>query len=196
MEILLGLAVVLLGLAGTTAIGILMERLLGRPLDRLLFRAQQRWRKGTGAPETLNGIWKSRFAYESSQSAGELEDEYLIVLRQGRHGITGYSLDREEGSRLTLELKLERAVLTGTWQEYTPEGDRAYHGTCQLLLSPTGNELIGKWMGFRRDNAIGVGPWDWERIDTRTGRSTRRAHEHEPGLAWHRPVEATSAGSN
>jgi hypothetical protein len=176
-------------LIGGGVAGVLLERLVGRPLDQLGFRVQHLWSGRANAPKALNGIWDASYIYESSESAGKLEDQYLIVLKQGRSGVTGRSLERPEGSKLRLDLRLERSMVTGTWRELTPKSQRAYHGTCQLLLSSTGDTLKGKWMGFRRDDTIGDGPWTWRRLDTRRGWRARRRYKNRPGLAWHRPVE-------
>lgn len=179
---------VLLLIGGGLA-GVLLERMVGRPLDRLAFRVQRIWRGPHAEPRALNGIWKARYTYESSVTQGRLEDEYLIVLKQGRGGVTGRSIKRPEGSKLTLELELERSMATGTWQELTPESQRAYHGACQLRLNSTGDRLEGRWLGFRRDDMIEDGPWTWQRLDKRTSWRTRRRYENQPGLAWHAPVD-------
>jgi hypothetical protein len=174
--------------------GVLIERILGRPWDRLWFRFLQRWGGRTGSPKTLNGIWRSRFTYWSSGSPVELEDEYLVVLKQDRHSVTGRSLSRKEGSRLTLDLELDRSALTGIWREYTPDRKRSYLGSCQLLINLTADRLDGKWMGFRQDGTIGDGPWEWRRIDNRVSRRAQRTHRDTPGLAWRQQVgEATGA---
>jgi hypothetical protein len=138
---------------------------------------------------SLSGIWRTRYIYESSRQDGLFEDEYLVVLKQGRHGIRGKSLKRAEGSNLSLDLDVDHSVLTGTWTEFTPDQQRAYHGTCQLLLNAPGNVLDGKWMGCRSDGMIEVGPWQWHRLDTSTGRRSKRRYLAEVELAWHRPSE-------
>jgi len=180
-------------LIGGGLAGVFLERAVGRPLDRLVFRAMRLRGGGAKEPRTLNGVWEAGYIYESSVREGKLEDQYLIVLKQGSGGIAGRSLERPEGSKLTLELELERSIVTGTWRELTPKSQRAYHGTCQLLLNSTGDRLHGKWMGFRRDDQIGDGPWTWRRLDTKTSWWVTRRYKNRPGLAWHRPVGTKAA---
>ena len=121
------------------------------------------------------------------------EDEYLIVLKQGRWRVRGRSLKRPEESQLRLELTLERAVLTGIWSEHTPSSGRAYHGACQLVLNSTRDTLEGRWLGYDRNDEVGEGPWRWDRVDTQTNRKAKRRFEHVP-LAFHRPLESHGAG--
>lgn len=165
------------------------ERILGRPFDRGFFRLQRMLGRAGGGTRTLSGIWHTRYTYESSRQAGRFEDEYLVVLRQGRNGVRGRSLKRPEGSELNLDLKVDHSVVSGTWDEYTPGQRRMYHGTSQLVLNAPGDHLEGKWLGFRSDDLIGVGPWQWQRLDNRTGRKARKRYRERHVLAWHRPVE-------
>jgi hypothetical protein len=179
-------------LIGGGVAGVLLERLIGRPLDRLGFRVQRIGRGESRAPRVLDGIWIARYTYKSSQDQRLLEDEYLVVLKQGRGGVIGRSIERREESRLHLDLKLDRSIVTGTWRELTPKSQRAYHGTCQLVLSSTGDALNGRWMGFRRNDTIGDGPWIWRRLDTDRSRRVRKRYKNRPGLAWHTPVDKSS----
>ncbi|NUR58452.1 MAG: XRE family transcriptional regulator, partial [Catenulispora sp.] len=70
----------------------------------------------------------------------------------------------DPGSSLSLDLSVERNVITGTWRERTgPEGyyiGATYHGAMQLLAQPTGRRLIGKWVGFGKDMDVNSGPWE------------------------------------
>jgi hypothetical protein len=168
--------------------GVFAERLFGRPFDRGLFKLQSKLGKTGHGARSLSGIWHTRYTYESSSKAGPLEDEYLIVLKQGRNGIRGRSLKRPEGSHLSLDLALDHSVVSGMWSEYTPDQQRTYHGACQMILNAPGDVLDGKWMGFRSDDLIEVGPWHWHRLDRDTGRRARKRYANQVELAWHKPV--------
>lgn len=179
-------------LVGTLLAGamlsVLAQSLLGSFFDRLLFRIQARFEIGTTRHRSLSGIWHGRYEYPSSASESVLVDEYFIVFRDHRGGVSGRSLPRPEGSILTLALELEGAVVTGTWRELTASSQRTYHGTCQLMLNSTGDALEGEWTGYSRSNAIQHGPWNLQRVEHRTRRKDRRRYEDRGDLAWHRPV--------
>jgi hypothetical protein len=67
-------------------------------------------------------------------------------------------------SRIRIECTFsEHGVLTGTWHEDTPSG-RAYFGAVQLLLIRTGDELVGKYVGFSRRDRLLAGDWTIRRI--------------------------------
>jgi hypothetical protein len=162
--------------AAAALAGVFAERIFGRPFDRGIFKLQSRLNRAGHGPPSLSGIWHTRYTYESSNREGTLEDEYLIVLKQGRSGIRGKSLKRAEGSSLSLDLALDHSVLSGTWAEYTPAQQRTYHGTCQLILNAPGDVLEGKWLGFRSDDLVEVGPWHWRRLDRSIGRRERKRY--------------------
>lgn len=179
-------------LLGTLLVGamlsVLAQSLFGSFFDHLLFRIQARFDIGTDRHRSLSGIWRGRYEYPSSESESILVDEYFIVLRDHRGGVSGKSLPRPEGSILTLALELEGAVVTGTWRESTASSQRTYHGTCQLMLNSTGDALEGEWTGYSRKNTIQHGPWKLQRVAHGVGRKNRRPYENRDDLAWHQPT--------
>jgi hypothetical protein len=182
-----------LALVGTLVAGavlsVLAQSLIGSSFDRLLFRIQARFDIGRSRHKSLSGIWHGRYKYPSSESESILVDEYFIVLRDHRGGVSGKSLPRPEGSILTLALELEGAVVTGTWRESTVSSQRTYHGTCQLMLNSTGDALEGEWTGYSRDNTIQHGPWKLQRVAHGVGRKDRHPYETRGDLAWHQPTD-------
>lgn len=182
-----------LALVGTLLVGavlsVLAQSLFGSFFDRLLFRIQARFEIGTSRHRSLSGIWHGRYEYPSSASQSILVDEYFIVFRDHRGGVSGRSLRRPEGSTLTLALELEGAVVTGTWRESTASSQRTYHGTCQLMLNSTGDALEGEWTGYSRNDTIQHGPWKLHRVARGVRRKDRQPFEDRGDLAWHQPTD-------
>ncbi len=87
-----------------------------------------------------------------------------MVLRQQGTRLIGQSMSHLAGSRLRIELAVEKAVATGTWREQTsPTGyykGAVYHGTLQLVVDPAGQRMKGMWLGFGRDFTINSGEWE------------------------------------
>jgi hypothetical protein len=130
--------------------------------------------------EELSGIWHSRYVYPSTGRARRLQGEHYVVLRQQGSTLIGQSLSNSTGSRLRLELAVERSVATGTWREQTsPTGyyrGAAYHGTLQLVVDPAGRHMRGLWLGFGRDFTINSGEWTLTWCEANSARSVRQAY--------------------
>jgi hypothetical protein len=63
--------------------------------------------------------------------------------------------------RLRGEL-VDNRYFTGTW--FHPLETHRYHGAFQLLLSPTGDQMKGSWIGFSESmTQVDVGEWIWVR---------------------------------
>lgn len=83
-----------------------------------------------------------------------------------------------------MDLTVVAAVVTGTWVEQTEthghyRGTR-YHGAVQMLASPTGRRLAGKWIGFGKDLDINSGPWELAFMDASTSRATLERYSADP----------------
>jgi hypothetical protein len=52
-------------------------------------------------------------------------------------------------------------LITGIWGD--PEGGAAYFGPFQLIISPNGKRLSGRWSGFTQDNKVDSGEFIWSR---------------------------------
>jgi transcriptional regulator with XRE-family HTH domain len=115
----------------------------------------------------FSGIWLSRYEFYSSGRSEAYVGAHHVLLLQSGDRITGRSISSnslDPGSSLSLDLSVERNVITGTWRERTgPEGyytGATYHGAVQLLAEPTGRRLVGKWIGFGKDMDVNTGPWE------------------------------------
>lgn len=131
-------------------------------------------------PEDFSGIWNSRYVYPSTGRANHFTGEHYVVLRQHGTRLLGQSLQHTLGSRLRLELAVEKSVATGTWRENTsPTGyykGATFHGTLQLVIDPSGRRMTGMWLGFGRDFTINSGQWELTRCETSISKTAQRAY--------------------
>jgi transcriptional regulator with XRE-family HTH domain len=168
-----------------------LELATGQPAENLGFRADERYgldagelgmagSKGSWLPETeprsavapLNGIWLSRYVYESSgRSATYSSGHYVMVIQHGAK-LQVRSLPETASGRLLMDLTVNGAAVTGTWTEETSPGGyyqgAVYHGAIQMLLEPSGRKMDGKWAGFGREYEINTGPWSLELVTSDT----------------------------
>jgi transcriptional regulator with XRE-family HTH domain len=116
----------------------------------------------------LNGIWLSRYEYESSGRGKTFSSSHYTMLIQHGTKVQVRSLPGTAAGRLLMDLTLNGAVLTGNWTEETNPGGyyqgATYHGALQMLLEPSGRKMSGKWAGFGRDYEINTGPWSLELV--------------------------------
>lgn len=57
-------------------------------------------------------------------------------------------------------------IITGTWGQSTRDafhGGVFYFGSFQMVVSPKGDRMTGKSVGFRSNNKIATGKWEWTR---------------------------------
>ena len=178
-----------------------LELATGQPAENLGFRADERYGLDTdvltmpgqpwpeagpqSAAAPLNGIWLSRYEYESSgRGAWYSSAHYVLVIQQAQH-LTVRSLPDTAPGRLLMDMTVNGAAVTGTWTEETNPGGyyqgAVYHGAIHMLIEPTGRKMEGKWAGFGRDFDVNTGPWSLELVTHDT--SPRAQAEHN------RPVE-------
>lgn len=130
--------------------------------------------------DDFSGIWHSRYVYPSTGRGKNFAGEHYLVLRQQGTRLVGQSVPHSTGSRLRLELAVEKAVATGTWREQTsPTGyykGAVYHGTLQVVVDPAGRWMRGMWLGFGRDFTINSGEWTLTWCEANTGKTVQRAY--------------------
>ncbi|MBP2582811.1 transcriptional regulator with XRE-family HTH domain [Streptomyces sp. PvR006] len=134
-----------------------------------------------------SGIWLSRYEFFSSSRDETFEGKHYVVLLQHGPRLTGQSLpgaSSNPDSPLSLDLTIDRNVVTGSWIEQTAadgyyQGAR-YHGAIQLLVEPTGRRMAGKWVGFGKDFDVNTGPWELRLIDTSTSKATLQKYSGTP----------------
>jgi transcriptional regulator with XRE-family HTH domain len=161
-----------------------LELATGQPAENLGFRADERYGLDTEAlgmaAETsletepwsqatpLNGIWVSRYEYESSgRGAWFTSSHYALVIQRGAR-MQVRSLPDTAPGRLLMDLTVNGQAVTGNWTEETNAGGyyqgAVYHGAIQMLLEPSGRKMTGKWAGFGRDFDVNTGPWSLELV--------------------------------
>ncbi len=134
---------------------------------------------------SFSGIWLSRYEFYSSSRENTFVGQHHVVLLQRGNRLTGRSLSSSNpDSPLTLELTVDRNVITGTWTEQTAadgyyRGAR-YHGAIQLLVEPTGRRMSGKWIGYGKDFDINTGPWSLVFKDASTGKAAVEKYSAPP----------------
>ncbi|TNC20078.1 helix-turn-helix domain-containing protein [Amycolatopsis alkalitolerans] len=130
--------------------------------------------------DDFSGIWHSRYVYPSTGRGKTFIGEHYVMLRQQGTRLIGQSLPHSRGSRLRLELGVEKSVATGTWREQTsPTGyykGATYHGTLQLVVDPAGRRMTGMWLGFGRDFTINSGEWSLTWCEAGTSKTAQRAY--------------------
>lgn len=147
-------------------------------------RLVQRWEAGDG---TFSGVWVSRYEFYSSSRGESYEGKHYVVLVQHGNRLTAQSLpgaSSNPDSPLTLDLTVDRNVVTGSWVEQTAadgyyNGAR-YHGAVQLLVEPTGRRMAGKWVGFGKDFDVNTGPWELRLVDRSTSKATLERYSSPP----------------
>ncbi|WP_329131760.1 XRE family transcriptional regulator [Streptomyces sp. NBC_01476] len=132
----------------------------------------------------FSGVWLSRYEYFSSGRDGSFIGVHHVVILQHGDRLTVRSLPGSSDSPLTMDLEIDRNIVTGTWTEQTAtdgyyRGAR-YHGAIQLLVEPTGRRMSGKWVGFGKEFDVNTGPWELVLQDASTTRNTLDAYNRRP----------------
>nr|WP_258016620.1 hypothetical protein [Streptomyces sp. AJS327] len=112
---------------------------------------------------------------------------HVVLLQRGER-LTGRSLDGASSnpdSPLSVDLTIDRNVVTGTWREQTAEdgyyAGAHYHGALQLLVEPTGRRMVGKWIGFGKDFDVNTGPWELVFQEASTSQDAMTRYSRTPG---------------
>lgn len=137
--------------------------------------------------DNYSGVWLSRYEFYSSSRDETFEAKHHVVILQHGNRLTVQSLpgaSTNPDSPLTMDLTLDRNVVTGTWTEQTATGGyyqgARYHGSLQLLVEPTGRRMAGKWVGFGKDFDVNTGPWELRLLDRSTGKATLETYSRVP----------------
>lgn len=188
-----------------------LEAVLGVPIEAMGFPARVRpdregghdmsaaevSAQGTANPETaagaqaaqagFSGIWLSRYEFYSSSREQTFTGAHHLLLLQTGDRITGRSVSPnrlDPQSSMSLDLTVDRNIMTGTWRERT--GDEGfyrgatYYGALQMLAEPTGRRIVGKWVGFGKDFDVNTGPWELVFLDAGTAPATIERYSSAP----------------
>ncbi|MGY9069097.1 helix-turn-helix domain-containing protein [Streptomyces sp. CAS3] len=137
--------------------------------------------------ENYSGVWLSRYEFFSSSRDETYDGKHYVVIVQHGNRLTAQSLpgaSSNPDSPLTLDLTVDRNVVTGSWVEQTAadgyyNGAR-YHGAVQMLVEPTGRRMTGKWVGFGKDFDVNTGPWELRLVDRSTSKSALERYSRPP----------------
>lgn len=139
---------------------------------------------GTGQ---FGGVWLSRYEYYSSGRSDSFIGLHYVVLLQHGNRLTVRSLPGSSDSPLTMNLEIDRNVVTGSWVEQTSQdgyyAGARYHGAIQLLVEPTGRRMAGKWVGFGKDFDVNTGPWELVFQTASTTKSALDEYNRRPAQA-------------
>jgi hypothetical protein len=133
------------------------------------------------APQTLSGIWLSRYEY----CEGEYGEHYVEV-RQTPKGVRGRSIRHVTGSQLSLELRvMGHGIVSGFWVEKTSPagqfGGQTFNGVLQVHIDTFGDYMSGKWLGFGLVlGEINTGIWSLQRVEESPGWRRRRRYQMAP----------------
>ncbi len=110
----------------------------------------------------------SHYVYPSSSRGRDYEAEHYVYVKHHGDELTIENLPDIKESKLTLNLKLDGRVVSGTWEEQTslagPYKGRTYHGVIQMVADDEGKKLNGRWLGFGHDLEINHGTWQMARL--------------------------------
>ncbi|MFB8200268.1 helix-turn-helix domain-containing protein [Kitasatospora purpeofusca] len=150
-------------------------------------------RRPAPAPEPLgddySGVWLSHYEFFSSSRANTFSGLHHVLLQHHGNRITATSLpgaSSNPDSPLTLDLTVDRNIVTGTWTEQTADAGyyrgARYHGAIQLLVDPTGRHMAGKWVGFGKEFDVNTGPWELRLLDRSTAEDVLQRYSVTPEL--------------
>ncbi|MFY4719556.1 helix-turn-helix domain-containing protein [Streptomyces sp. LaBMicrA B280] len=137
--------------------------------------------------ENYSGVWLSRYEFFSSSRDETYDGKHYVVIVQHGNRLTAQSLpdaSSNPGSPLTLDLTVDRNVVTGSWVEQTASdgyyNGARYHGAVQMLVEPTGRRMAGKWVGFGKDFDVNTGPWELRLVDRSTSKAALERYSRPP----------------
>ena len=106
----------------------------------------------------LSGKWKQTWHVENSDNFPPKNSSEADVAIFGSRLRATFKV---KGKRYQLIARInEKRMITGLWSGPTQD---SYHGSCQLAVSPDATSIKGKWLGFRTNNEIEAGCWEFSR---------------------------------
>lgn len=106
----------------------------------------------------LNGIWRQTWFVTKSANFPRKNASPAEVAIFGSRFRAKFDV---KGNRYQLIARInENRTITGFG---SGPNKHSYHGSCQLVVSPDSRSLSGKWVGFRADNRVESGRWEWSR---------------------------------
>lgn len=152
---MLAVAAFLFGVIITAVAAATVQAFVEDPIYRLLSRLSP---GSIRSPiRKLNGTWASTYQYLSHGES--LTGEQRMRLRQIGPYIRGSYIGGSGPHRHRVRGRIRDVYLTGFW-ENTARGAN-HHGAFQLIISPDGHEMTGRWIGFDSRHKMQSGSWKW-----------------------------------
>lgn len=139
-----------------TAIGSLASELIGPASSvtlgfkgvRLLSEIRGRFMKD----KFYDGSWEQTWSVQSTNFERE-NSSPLKIYRFMKRLAGEFSVKSKKGTTHTIRVvgDIQGNIVTGRWSD--PEHN-AYYGTFQLVISPLGDGMEGKWIGFSKTNLV------------------------------------------
>jgi hypothetical protein len=108
----------------------------------------------------LNGTWRGIWYCERPSYPRSNEFRATIT----HIGDSVKSKFESNGEHYPLEGVIHRGnLITGIWGK--PDAGATYFGPFQLIISPNGKSLNGRWSGFTRNNEVESDRFEWIRED-------------------------------
>lgn len=139
------------------------------PISNLAVRVFGSW-SPLHSRRNIKGLWESEYSLYSNKERRIRVERHLIELRQIRSRVHGRSIGTESHQYVLSGKLYQETYLTAIWESIR-EHD-SYNGACQLILTPRGDELKGKWVGFDSAGEVQHGDWTLRRISRSLKRST------------------------
>lgn len=123
--------------------------------------------------EGIEGLWIATFHFPNGEGWSTYEE--AIHIEQHLGIVTGRIVPNPVNHRQVKQVEKNRPVrlrgqlkdnnyVTGIWLH--PSRRAHFHGSFQLIVYPSGNEMTGQWLGFsERKNEVVSGAWEWRRTE-------------------------------
>jgi hypothetical protein len=165
MELALGFVSILVGALISMVLTLLFSDRIKQGLMPLIMRLNSSEKRG------IEGKWVATFSLSVDDNVSHFTE--VIQINQSFGMVIGHivpdprnyeqlhSVEAQKPLRIRGEL-VDNRYLTGTW--FHPIEIQRYHGAFQLLLSPSGDRMNGRWIGFSESmNQVDIGEWIWVR---------------------------------
>jgi hypothetical protein len=131
----------------------------------------------------IRGEWKATFKYPkrdymsedtSCDSDGLVTIDEIIKIYQFSNYIVGEIIPSYSNShdrnvekdtlRITGKFIKGTTHITGSW--FHPSEKQDFHGAFQLDVSPSNQEMEGRWIGFNSSREVECNKWIWKKIES------------------------------
>ena len=161
-------------------VGTVIGGLLSIVLTLLFSEPLKRWiapfirRLGTSEKRGIEGVWIATFSVARDgvttefNEVIELTQSFGMVFGKIKASPENYAALRAIQDRSPLRVRgefIDNTYFTGLW--FHPLDTHRFHGSFQLVLQGSGEEMRGRWIGFSESlRQVDTGRWIWRRHDS------------------------------